>query len=129
INSTRFAHVFVESGKYVFLDNAVSDWSLIVVVSEKGSECNPTTLAFQPSTPAQLVRHGIVKKHKLNLLPDWEFIMGILSLLVLLIIVLTVSALVLRPNRSKLIAHGRPKPKWRGLGEPSVPVEYVHNAD
>ncbi|XP_052433047.1 uncharacterized protein LOC127973053 [Carassius gibelio] len=129
LNSSRFAHVFLEPGKYVFLDNAVPDWSLIVVVSEQGSECNPTTAAFQPTTPAQLVRHGIVKQHSLNLLPDWGLITGILSLLVLLIIVLTASALVLRPNRSNLIAQGRPKPKWRSLGEPSVPIEYVYNTE
>lgn len=129
LNSSRFAHVFMEPGKYVFLDNAVPDWSLIVVVREQGSECNPTTAAFQPTTPAQLVRHGIVKQHKLNLLPDWGLIIGILSLLVLLIIVLTASALVLRPNRSHLIAQGRPKPKWRSLGEPSVPIEYIYNTD
>lgn len=72
----RFAHVFMEPGKYVFLDNAVPDWSLIVVVSEQGSECNPTMAAFQPTTPAQLVRHGIVKQHSLNLLPDWGLIIG-----------------------------------------------------
>ncbi|XP_059369693.1 uncharacterized protein LOC132107607 [Carassius carassius] len=129
LNSSRFAHVFMEPGKYVFLDNAVPDWSLIVVVSVQGSECNPTTAAFQPTTPAQLVRHGIVKQHSLNLLPDWGLITGILSLLVLLIIVLTASALVLRPNRSNLIAQGRPKPKWRSLGEPSVPIEYVYNTE
>lgn len=66
----------MEPGKYVFLDNAVPDWSLIVVVSEQGSECNPTMAAFQPTTPAQLVRHGIVKQHSLNLLPDWGLIIG-----------------------------------------------------
>ncbi|XP_058655214.1 SCO-spondin isoform X4 [Onychostoma macrolepis] len=129
LNSSKFAHVFMEPGKYVFLDNAVPDWSLIVVVSEQGSECNPTTAAFHPTTPAQLVRHGIVKQHSLNLLPDWGLITGILSLLVLLIIVLTASALVLRPNRSNLIAQGRPKPKWRSLGEPSLPIEYVYNTE
>lgn len=66
----------MEPGKYVFVDNAVSDWSLIVVVSEQGSECSPPTAAFQPATPAQLVRHGIVKQHGFNLLPDWGIITG-----------------------------------------------------
>nr|XP_055052406.1 zonadhesin isoform X1 [Misgurnus anguillicaudatus] len=129
LNSSKFAHVFMEPGKYVFVDNAVTDWSLIVVVSEPGSECSPSTVAFHPATPAQLVRHGIVKQHSLNLLPDWGIITGVLSLLMLLIIVLTTSALVLRPNRANLIAQGRPKPKWRSLGEPSVPIEYVCNTD
>ncbi|XP_049323141.1 zonadhesin isoform X1 [Astyanax mexicanus] len=128
-NSTRFAHVFSEPGKYVFLDNAVKDWSLIVVVRDKSTECDPTTSPFQPTSPAQLVRHGVIKQQRLNLLPDWSAIIGVLILLVLLIVVLTVSALLLRPNRSSLIAKGRPKPKWRSLGEPKVPMEYVYSGD
>ncbi|XP_034166757.2 uncharacterized protein si:ch211-286b4.4 [Pangasianodon hypophthalmus] len=128
-NSTRFAHVFMEPGKYVFLDNAVPDWSLIVVVKEEGTECDPTAAAFQPTSPAQLVRHGIVKQQRLNLLPDWGTIGGVLALMVLLIVVLTLSALLLRPNHANLIAKGRPKPKWRSLGEPAVPVAYVYNGE
>ncbi|KAL7831753.1 hypothetical protein AOLI_G00293010 [Acnodon oligacanthus] len=128
-NSTRFAHVFMEPGKYVFLDNAVPDWSLIVVVRDEGTECDPTAAIFQPTSPAQLVRHGIIKQQHLNLLPDWSAIIGILALLMLLIVVLTVSALLLRPNHASLIGQGRPKPKWRSLGEPNVPVEFVYNGD
>ncbi|XP_053362891.1 uncharacterized protein si:ch211-286b4.4 [Clarias gariepinus] len=128
-NSTRFAHVFMEPGKYVFLDNAVPDWSLIVVVKEEGTQCDPTGAVFQPTSPAQLVRHGIVKHQRLNLLPDWGTIGGVLALIVLLIVVLTLSAVLLRPNHANLIAKGRPKPKWRSLGEPIVPVAYVYNGD
>ncbi|KAL6471031.1 hypothetical protein MHYP_G00196810 [Metynnis hypsauchen] len=128
-NSTRFAHVFMEPGKYVFLDNAVPDWSLIVVVRDEGTECDPAAAIFQPTSPAQLVRHGIIKQQHLNLLPDWSAIIGILALLMLLIVVLTVSVLLLRPNRANLIGQGRPKPKWRSLGEPNVPVEFVYNGD
>ncbi|KAJ8256944.1 hypothetical protein COCON_G00190960, partial [Conger conger] len=125
-NSSRFAHVFTESGKYVFLDNAVSDWSLMVVVSERGTECHPAGSVFQPSSPAQLVRHGIVRQPRLNLLPNWGLITGVLGLLVLLIVVLIITALVLKPNRVGLITQRRPKPKWRSLGEPSIPPGYVY---
>ncbi|TSQ58043.1 Sodium channel subunit beta-3 [Bagarius yarrelli] len=128
-NSSRFAHVFMEPGKYVFLDNAVPDWSLIVVVKEDSTECDPTTATFQPTTPAQLVRHGIVKQQRLNLLPDWGTIGAVLALMLLLIVVLTLSALLLRPNHANLIAKGRPKPKWRSLGEPAVPVAYVYDGE
>ncbi|KAI4904543.1 hypothetical protein NFI96_029611 [Prochilodus magdalenae] len=128
-NSTRFAHVFMDPGKYVFLDNAVPDWSLVVVVRDEGTQCDPAAAVFQPTLPAQLVRHGVIKQQRLNLLPDWSAILGILALLVLLIVVLTVSALLLRPNRASFIGQGRPKPKWRSLGEPNVPVEFVYNGD
>lgn len=73
----RFAHVFSERGKYVFVDSAVPDWSTVVAVSEEGTECDPRSSVFQPMTPEQLVRHGIVKQHRLNLLPDWGVIVGV----------------------------------------------------
>lgn len=74
--SLRFAHVFSERGKYVFVDAAVPERSAVVVVSEEGTECRARASAFQPMTPAQLVRHGIVKQHRLNFLPDWGVIVG-----------------------------------------------------
>ncbi|KAK1786529.1 hypothetical protein P4O66_017651 [Electrophorus voltai] len=117
INSTRFAHVFSEPGQYVFTDNAVPDWSLVVVVRDIGTECDRAT--FQPASPAQLVRHGVIRKQRLNLLPDW----------VTITVVTTVSALLLGSNRTSLIAHGRPKPKWRSLGQPSVPAEYIYSGE
>lgn len=73
----RFAHVFTETGKYVFVDSAVPEWSMVVVVSEEETECDPRASVFQPMTPAQLVKYGIVKQHRLNLLPDWGVIAGV----------------------------------------------------
>ncbi|KAK5904685.1 hypothetical protein CesoFtcFv8_006221 [Champsocephalus esox] len=128
-NSTRFAHVFLETGKYVFVDSAVPEWSLVVVVSEEGTECDPRASAFQPMTPAQLVKHGIVKQHRLNLLPDWGVITGILSLLLVVVVVLTTTVLVLRPGKAKLVSQWRAKPKWRSLGEPFCPVDCVCSGD
>lgn len=60
----------------MFVDAAVPERSAVVVVSEEGAECPPRASAFQPMTPAQLVRHGIVKQHRLNFLPDWGAIAG-----------------------------------------------------
>ncbi|KAL0973027.1 hypothetical protein UPYG_G00197910 [Umbra pygmaea] len=126
-NSTRFAHVFSDTGKYVFLDNAVPDWSLVVVVSERGTECDPAAAVFQPMTPFQLVRHGVIKQRRLNLLPDWGAIIGVLGMLLLLILLLTTTALVLKPSRTQLVSLGKLKPKWRSLGEPIPPLDYVYN--
>ncbi|XP_068592031.1 uncharacterized protein [Cebidichthys violaceus] len=129
LNSTRFAHVFSETGKYVFVDSAVPEWSMVVVVSEEGTECDPRASVFQPMTPAQLVKYGIVKQHRLNLLPDWGVIAGILSLLLVVVVVLTTTVLVLRPGKTKLVSQRRTKPKWRSLGEPFCPVGCVCSED
>lgn len=59
------------------MDNAVPEWSIVIVVSEEGTECDPRAAVFQPMTPAQLVKYGIVKQHRLNLLPDWGVITGV----------------------------------------------------
>ncbi|GLD57311.1 zonadhesin-like isoform X1 [Lates japonicus] len=128
-NSTRFAHIFSEQGKYVFVDSAVPEWSMVVVVSEEGTECDSRASVFQPMTPAQLVRYRIVKQHKLNLLPDWEVIAGILSLLLVVVVVLTTIALILQPSKSKLVSQWKMKPKWRSLGEPFCPVDCVCSGD
>ncbi|CAG6003426.1 unnamed protein product, partial [Menidia menidia] len=128
-NSTRFAHIFSETGKYVFVDNAVPEWSLVLVVSGEGTECDPRAAVFQPMTPAHLVKFGIVKQHRLNLLPDWGVITGILALLLVAVIVLTTTVLVLRPGKAKLVTQWKLKPKWRSLGEPFCPVECVCNGE
>ncbi|CAB1443715.1 unnamed protein product [Pleuronectes platessa] len=128
-NSTRFAHVFSETGKYVFVDSAVPEWSLVVVVSEEGTECAARSAVFQPMTPAHLVRFGIVKQHRLNLLPDWGVIVGVLTLLLVVVVAVTSTMLVLRPSKAKLVSQWRMKPKWRSLGEPFCPVECDCNGD
>ncbi|XP_038155551.1 uncharacterized protein LOC119792815 [Cyprinodon tularosa] len=124
-NSSMFAHVFSEAGKYVFVDSVVPQWSMVVVVSEEGTECDTRAATFQPMTPAHLVKYGIVKHHQLNLLPDWGLITGILSLLLVLVVVLTTTMLVLRPSNAKFAPHWKIKPKWRSLGEPFCPAECV----
>ncbi|MED6257606.1 hypothetical protein ATANTOWER_027986, partial [Ataeniobius toweri] len=128
-NSSMFAHVFSEAGKYVFVDSVVPQWNMVVVVSEEGTECDSRTAAFQPMTPAHLVKYGIVKHHRLNLLPDWGLIVGILSLLLVLVVVLTTTVLVLRPSKSKLVPHWKIRPKWRSLGEPFCPAECVCSSE
>lgn len=62
----------------MFVDSVVPQWSMVVVVSEEGTDCDPRSAVFQPMTPENLVKYGIVKNHKLNLLPDWGLIAGIL---------------------------------------------------
>lgn len=149
----------------MFVDSAVPEWSTVVVVSQEGTECDPRSSVFQPMTPAQLVRHGIVTQHRLNLLPDWgvivgvdhdehdhglatamfflvhacsewmsginiyAYFVGILSLLLVAVVAVTITVLVLRPGKAKLVTQWRPKPKWRSLGEPFCPAGCVCGGD
>ncbi|XP_061917834.1 uncharacterized protein si:ch211-286b4.4 [Entelurus aequoreus] len=130
LNNTWFANVFSQTGKYAFMDSAVPHWSLVVVVSEDGADCDPRATVFQPMTPAQLVRFGVVKQHRLNLLPDWGVIAGLLSLLLVVVVVVTTTVVVLWPNKAKLVcSQWRTKPKWRSLGEPPRPVECICTGD
>nr|XP_057935999.1 SCO-spondin isoform X4 [Doryrhamphus excisus] len=123
LNNTWFAHVFSQTGKYAFMDSAVPHWSLVAVVSEDGTECDPRAATFQPMTPTQLVRFGVVTQHRLNLLPDWGVITGLLSLLLVLVVVVTTTVVVLWPSKAKLVCgQWRTKPKWRSLGDPPHPV-------
>ncbi|XP_077422977.1 uncharacterized protein LOC144052618 isoform X3 [Vanacampus margaritifer] len=129
LNNTWFAHAFLETGKYVFLDSAVPDWGLVVVVSEDGTHCDPRASAFQAMTPSQLVRHGVIKHHQLNLLPDWATIAGLLSLLLVFVVAVTTVLVVLWPGNAKLVSHWRTKPSWRSLGDPPRPLECPCSGD
>ncbi|KAG9482440.1 hypothetical protein GDO78_011238 [Eleutherodactylus coqui] len=129
INVSRFAHVFTDPGTYVFLDNGIKDRFLFVMVKDNNVYCDPAASRIQPSSPYQLVKQGIVTQHKLNLAPNWAAILGILLLLFIIMVTLLVLTLVLRPS----LFTPRPlkswKPRWRSLGEPYIPPEYVLTKD
>ncbi|XP_075462631.1 uncharacterized protein LOC142498007 [Ascaphus truei] len=129
INISRFAHIFWDPGTYVFIDNGIKDRSLIVTVKETNVDCDPVASPMQPSSPYQLVRHGIVKHHKLNLAPNWVAIIGVLLLLFFVMIVLVVLTVVLRPSLYNPNPMRNWKPKWRSLGEPYIPPEHILTKD
>ncbi|KAG8568304.1 hypothetical protein GDO81_013953 [Engystomops pustulosus] len=129
INVSRFAHVFTDPGTYVFLDNGVKGRSLFVTVKEDNVYCNPTASRIQPSSPYQLVKQGIVIQRRLNLAPNWVAILGILLLLFILMVTLLVLTLVLRPSLYTPSPLKSWKPRWRSLGEPYIPPEYVLTKD
>ncbi|XP_069804021.1 uncharacterized protein [Dendropsophus ebraccatus] len=129
VNVSRFAHVFTDPGTYVFLDNGIRERSLFVTVKENNVYCDPVASRFQPSSPYQLVRQGIVTRQRLNLAPNWVAILGVLLLLFIIMVTLLVLTLVLRPSLYTPSPLKNWKPRWRSLGEPYIPPQYVLTKD
>ncbi|XP_068098135.1 neurogenic locus notch homolog protein 1-like [Hyperolius riggenbachi] len=129
VNISRFAHMFAEPGTYVFQDNGFRERSLFITVKEKNAYCDSAASPIQPSSPYQLIKHGIIIQPKLHLAPNWIIILGVLLLLFVVMVALLVVTVVLRPSLYCSSPMKNWKPRWRSLGEPYIPPEYVLTQD
>lgn len=129
VNISRFAHVFTTPGAYVFQDNGIRERSLFITVKSRNVHCDPAASHIQPSSPYQLTKNGFLPRQKLNLAPNWGAIVGVLLLLFIVMIVLLIITLLLRPSLYKASPMKNWKPRWRSLGEPYIPPEYVLTQD
>ena len=77
---SAFAHVFTESGQYVFADAQEAQWEVIVSVQAPGAACDTTQSVVQPSTAANLAIQNVKKLEAQNEEPDWGLIIGELLL-------------------------------------------------
>lgn len=76
VSISSFAHVFVESGQYVFADAQESEYEVIISVQQGGVSCDSQAFKVQPSTPANLVSQEVSKQEPGNEEPDWGLIIG-----------------------------------------------------
>nr|XP_012594637.1 multiple epidermal growth factor-like domains protein 6 [Microcebus murinus] len=125
LNFSRFAHQFLDPGTYVFQDNGRPESLAVVLVKEDGVACGPGLSPVQPSSPYQLSRHGVLRHRLQNLGPDWAVITGVLLSVGLAVSVLTGLGLLLGPSPPHASPTWAWRPRWRSLGQPLVPAEYV----
>ena len=76
VEISAFAHVFTESGQYVFADAQVSQWEVIVSVQAPGAACDTTKSVVQPSSTSNLNIQNVKKQEAMNEEPDWGLIIG-----------------------------------------------------
>ncbi|XP_022100041.1 trichohyalin-like [Acanthaster planci] len=115
---SSFAHVFTESGQYVFADAQEIQWEVIVSVQPAGSACDSTRSVIQPSSPANLNLQSVKKQDAMNEEPDWGLIIGMLAFLAACIIMLVIAVIVWRPRSAGIYPLKMWKPRYRALGAP-----------
>ncbi|ELW67536.1 hypothetical protein TREES_T100003970 [Tupaia chinensis] len=125
LNFSRFAHQFLDPGTYVFHDNGLAESIAVVLVKEEGAACDPSQASVQPSSPYQLGRLGVLRHRLPHLSPDWAAITGVLLAVGLATVLTTGLGLLLRPSLPEACPMRAWRPRWRSLGQPHVPAEYV----
>ncbi|XP_033122761.1 uncharacterized protein LOC117121631 [Anneissia japonica] len=118
VTINAFAHVFTESGQYVFADAQESQREVIVSVKEEGQTCPLGQSKVLPSQKIYLTEQGIGKSEAVNEEPDWGLIIGMLAFLLACVVMLVVAVIVWRPQNAGIYPMKAWKPKYRYLGAP-----------
>ncbi|PIK33904.1 hypothetical protein BSL78_29274 [Apostichopus japonicus] len=129
VSISSFAHVFVESGQYVFADTQEPEHEVIISVQEAGVSCDSQDFKVQPSSSSNLVEQKVSKHEPGNEEPDWGLIIGMLSFLAACVILLVIAVIVWRPKYAGIYPMKAWKPKYRALGAPPKIPGYLQYQD
>ncbi|XP_071958404.1 uncharacterized protein [Antedon mediterranea] len=129
VSINAFAHVFTESGQYVFADAQEIQRELIVSVQEEGQTCPDGLSKVLPSDKIYLTELGIGKSDAENEEPDWGLIIGMLAFLFACVVMLVVAVIVWRPQNAGIYPMKMWKPRYRNLGAPQRLPNYLQYQD
>ena len=122
VNVSTYAHVFSESGTYVFRDSIVETSQIIVTVVENGTSCDQNGNDFRvlPASTFYLNGFGIAKLPSVNQEPNFTAINVVLITTVVLVTLMVLAVFIWEPKAAGIELPNGLKPRYRQVDEPKV---------